>query len=509
MKKTEYSLPFFSALIVGFLTHMYVFVNKFPNSDAMTNFHFNQNMVTSGRWFLMPACAISSYYDLNWIIGVLSVLYLSVAAVLLTRFFEVKTRIGRILIPALLVTFPAVTSTAAYLYTMDGYMIAVILAILAPLLTKKYKWGFLPGGVLLAFSLGIYQAYLAMTVLLCLFAIMEMVINRETLKKTWIAGVKYLAMGGIGGVLYYVILQICLAVSGKELDTYQGLNEMGSISLSAIPERIYKMYYDFAAFALKGRIFMNSGFSTVLVLLLVLVSTLLFVVLLIQKKTYKDWYRLLILAAVFLVTPFCCNIVLLMSGEVNYHLLMRMQWVIFPMICVVLFDRIYEKNYEWKDEKKGKVSSLYIISQAGFLLIAALSFHFAICDNVAYFNMNERYEKTYAYCLRLLDRMEQTEGYQPLMEVAMIGVVNEENYPDTDITTPYTERISGANGSILLNNGIQYAGFMRHYLNVVIYPVSGNRLVEIYNSPEYQALDAFPAANSMKVVDGILYIKTE
>ena len=31
----------------------------------------------------------------------------------------------------------------------------------------------------------------------------------------------------------------------------------------------------------------------------------------------------------------------------------------------------------------------------------------------------------------------------------------------------------------------------------------------IYNSKEYWEMDSFPAKNSMKVVDGVLYIKTE
>ena len=130
-------------------------------------------------------------------------------------------------------------------------------------------------------------------------------------------------------------------------------------------------------------------------------------------------------------------------------------------------------------------------------------------DNIAYFNMNERYEKTYAYCLRLVDRMEQTEGYVQGMPVAMIGVVDESKYPMTDITGDVTSRISGSTGDILIYKGEQYAAFMKHYMNVTINPVVGEQIIEIYNSPEYREMDSFPAESSMKVVDGVLYIKTE
>ena len=74
-------VPFLTTIVVGLLTHFPVMVNDFPNADAMTNFYFDQNMVTSGRWFLTIACGISSYFDLKWVNAVLSILYLAVAAV--------------------------------------------------------------------------------------------------------------------------------------------------------------------------------------------------------------------------------------------------------------------------------------------------------------------------------------------------------------------------------------------------------------------------------------------
>lgn len=147
IRKKEYIYLFVVTFLVGIVTHMYLFVNKLPNADAMTNFYFDQNMVTSGRWFLTVVCGISSYYDLNWIIGILSVFYLAVAAVFISEFFEVKSITCRICIGALLVTFPAVTATFAYLYTADGYMLAFLLAVLAAYITKKYKFGFVGGAI--------------------------------------------------------------------------------------------------------------------------------------------------------------------------------------------------------------------------------------------------------------------------------------------------------------------------------------------------------------------------
>ena len=88
-------------------------------------------MVTSGRWFLTVACGISSYFDLKWVNGVLSLLYLALSAVVLVKFFEVKSKIVMGIISALLVTFPAVCATFAYMYTADGYFLALWFAFLS------------------------------------------------------------------------------------------------------------------------------------------------------------------------------------------------------------------------------------------------------------------------------------------------------------------------------------------------------------------------------------------
>lgn len=525
IKKKEYMYPFLATVIVGFLTHMYLFVNKFPNADAMTNFYFVQNMVTSGRWFLTVVCGISSYYDLNWIIGVLSVFYLAITAVFLAEFFEVKTIAARICIGALLVTFPAVTATFAYLYTADGYMLALLLAVLAAHFTKKYRFGFVAGAVCLALSIGSYQAYLAVTVLLCLLSLIIMCLNNTPVKETWSKAWRYLTMGAGGGVLYYVALKVCLAVQGKELDTYQGINEMGKLSLQTLPGMLYDAYYDFAAFTLKGNVLINNGFSLVCVVLLTVVvcATALFCYL--KSKAYKKWYQTLLLFVFIIMLPLGANVIYFMSSDVTFHLLMRMQWILFPVFAVVMSEAWIKRekkchasegktddNAEQEAAKKKgikKISPAIMVSLVAIIAAAGLSYQFMLMDNIAYFNMNERYEKTYAYCLRLIDRIEQTPGYTTGMPVAMIGVVDESKYPSTDITGAVTSGISGTIGDILIYKGEQYAAFMQHYMHFTLNPVVGEQIVEIYNSPEYKEMDSFPAENSIRIVDGIMYIKTE
>ena len=152
--KREWKIAFLSAFILGLLIHMPVMLSDIPNHDGLDSMYFDQNMITSGRWFLMIACGFSSYYTLPWLIGVLGLLFLALSAAALTELLEVRDSVAIVLISGLLVSFPALASTFAYVFTLDGYMLALFLAILAVLFTKKKRLGFLGRGICLAFSLG-------------------------------------------------------------------------------------------------------------------------------------------------------------------------------------------------------------------------------------------------------------------------------------------------------------------------------------------------------------------
>ena len=123
--------------------------------------------------------------------------------------------------------------------------------------------------------------------------------------------------------------------------------------------------------------------------------------------------------------------------------------------------------------------------------------------------MEKKYEKTYAYCLRMLDRMEETEGYYHGIPVVMIGVVGDHYLPSTDLTVGVTDSLIGVNGDYLFYTAENYQAFIEYYFGVHIELVPMEDMVEIIRDPRYIELQVFPKPDSMKVVDGILYIRTE
>lgn len=502
--RKEWKAAFLGCFLAGLLVHMPVLLSDIPNHDGLDSMYFDQNMITSGRWFLTVACGISSYYTIPWFIGLLGLFYLSCAAAAVCELLEVRKAWAGAVVGGLMAVFPAVASTFAYVFTLDGYMMGILLAVLAVLFTKKQRLGFLPGAVCLALSMGIYQAYLPVAMILSLFSIL-MLPGGESAEKPLSGGVipgilRYLYMGILGAGLYYGLLQMLLKMQGKQLDTYQGIDGMmsGASSGRGILGTAADMYRDFFRFSFGGNVLFQNVFSALAWILLAVTAAWAGILWCRKRKYWKNPVLLVIMIAVLFALPGATNIILLVSPGVNYHLLMRYQWVLYAVGAVAL-------GAGCREEESGGSWQEWTALLAAVLLI----FCYCITDNIAYANLQRRYEKTYAYCVRLLDRIEQTEGYYQGIPVAMVGVVGDEVYPVTDITLPVTSGMIGMSGDSLLYMGKNYEIFIRNYLGATLNLLPAEAMEEMYYSEEYIAMDSFPGKDSIRVIDGIMYIKTE
>ena len=126
--KTTWRIAFVSALVLGLLIHLPVMLSDIPNHDGLSSMYFDQNMITSGRWFLIVACGFSSYFTIPWVIGLIGLIWLALTAAVLTEVLELTDPVTITVVSGLLVSFPALASTFAYVFTMDGYMLALFLA---------------------------------------------------------------------------------------------------------------------------------------------------------------------------------------------------------------------------------------------------------------------------------------------------------------------------------------------------------------------------------------------
>lgn len=498
--KWEWKTAFLAAVAIGLLIHLPAMLSDVPNHDGLDSLYFDQNMITSGRWFLTVACGFSSFYSIPWVIGLLGLLFLGLAAAALVELLEVRKGWAVVAVSGLLVAFPALASTFAYVFTLDGYMLALLLAVLSVLLTRKYRLGFLPGALCLAFSMGTYQAYLPFAMLLSVFALAMQAGEKGTVREKCGQLLRYLLMGILGAASYYGILQLLLRIQGKELASYQGISGMtaGAAVEGGLVKTLFRTYRDFLAFTCKGNVLFNNWISGVACAALAVSALAVLLLVCAQRKWWKNPWFFVIMIGIVIALPPVTNVILLVSPSVNYHLLMRYQWVLYLIGMTAVVSRY-----------GGEIKRGWAWEWLAFAAAAVLIFFYGVTDNIGYANLHKKYEKTYAYCVRLLDRIEQTPGYYPGIPIAMIGVVGEEQFPPTDLTTDVTSGMIGLNGDVLLYTGPNYQKFIRNYLGATLNVLPAGAMAEMYYDEEYVAMDSFPGEDSIRIIDGIMYVKTE
>jgi hypothetical protein len=487
------------ALIAGLLTHMSIMVKDIPNHDGLNYIFSSQVNLVAGRWFLAVTNAFSSYHSLHWVDGVMGLFFLAVAAAILVELLQLNSEFAGGVVGALMATFPAVASTFAYVFMLDSYMLAVLLTILAVLLTDRRKKGWIYGMICLMFALGIYQSYLAFAVLLSWYCILRDFASEGELRYKVRKALRFLYMGAAGSALYFIVMKISLAVSGAELLEYQGMDSLNNgFSLKSMLGAIPKMYVDFVEFTVRSKIMVPDATAAFSMGILVGV----FFVMLGKLCRWNKWHKkpgfYLLTILTILIWPLGTNVVLLITPDVNYHLIMRFHWVLIPILFLATADRNREIVFRREP-----------VEWAVILSAALLAFNYGLVDNIGYSNLEKRYEKTYAYCLRLLDRIEQTEGYYTGIPVAIVGVVGDESYPSTDLTADVTGSMIGLTGDFLYYTGSNYADFFKYYMGATINLADEETLTELYYNDEYVAMESFPGKTSTKVIDGVLCVKTE
>lgn len=340
--KPSWITVFISVFVFGLLAHAYAFFNYIPNWDSVNNYYSPQNTIRLGRCFLTLACGISSYYDLSWVNGMLSLCYIAVTAILIGELLTIRKKSTLILLSALLVTFPAVTSTFGYLYTADGYMLAMLCMTLAICLTLQRRFGFIPGALLLMFGFGCYQAYITFAAMLVIVYSLDRLLHTETPLRTLIGKwLRALACAVAGYVLYAVMNRILLSVQHVKLTDYQGVSaiggfgpsDSGSAPLSAAKQCLIDFVYFFTG-SLRHMNFYSVLNLCMLALLFIGLSALI-----VRRKLFRQPARLCCIILFGLSIPFICYAIYFLTPDVSYHMLMQAALYFVYALLLILYDR--------------------------------------------------------------------------------------------------------------------------------------------------------------------------
>ena len=433
-----------------------------------------------------------------WQLGLLSLLWLSMSAFLMTKLFQVRGKLFPVLMAGILtVNITTVAMTATYLYEMDADLFAVLLGVCAVFFWDRYGWlGVLPGALFTGCCMGIYQSMVSVPVTLSMLLCMTALMRGTCFASVFRKGLRAVAMLGAGALLYWLGVRLMCSIKGINLamDSYNSVEQAVSASYF---ERIGHVYQTWGwAFWNPA----NAHVEPVVRLINWLLAILgLWGLLSWLLKEKAGWKEKLLLCLILVLMPLGMNTAQL-SFSRNVHDLMKFSFWLFYVLCLLpVFLAAPEK-------KPGFAQGI------GVVLMLALLCSNIQTANIVYTKKTLEQEAARSLMTRVLYRLEEQKDYATGETTLVFAGVSDqlmEKIPGFEAYYDITgceaaSPIVKANASYNYN---AYAAYFRYMLDNPAVMADWNTWNTMLDDPRVQEMPNYPDEGCMQLIDGIMVVK--
>ena len=508
---------FLSAFICGLFAHIYALTNHLYNYDELwhTPTGFGTGLEV-GRWALSITVWIQKVlfddcFTIPFINGMLTIILYAVAACFVVSALDIKDEFYAIIVGGLMTTFPAFTCRMFFMFTTHYYAIGIAMAAAGALIIAKKKLNILKVMIAIAltvYGMAIYQANFTTAVCILVGNLLVWLITENVELKTAIKKcINYVLYLGACMALFLAGSKIALSITGKQMETYENLDQMGRLSMEQLIEGIIRCYKTFFKLPIIDVYSMNPNRIvkiTFLICFLVFLYT--FVKVWMMKK---EVYLKVLVSLVFAVLPISVNLIIIMAiSSGTMYSIMVYEIVFVFIISIACLEAIRTCNSDIT-----AIPNKMVIDKAGTLLnyVTAVMLVITVITyiwfaNGNYLAMEYTNQHDNAYYQTLMTQIKSVDGYHADMPITMIGKpVVDSTYTRQDMIGG-TFNISGKSSTNI--NAYSSWNIMTRVLGYD--PVNRNSdeeeeyfrgLDEVVNMPCY------PSSGSIKIIDDTIVIK--
>lgn len=505
-KKLDWKRPEIIAVIAAFaagiLVHLFGLVNVLQNYDNIIIQPIGYGIsLHSGRWALfLLGQAVRVFFgahNLPWLNGVLFILFVALTVGILVSVFDVKSGKLAALIGIIFITFPSAASTLLFKYTAHFDAFGLLLAVLAVWFLEKYRHGFIPAVLTIAFSLGIYQAYVPVTIAMFVLLLIRKVLTEDVkFGQLVLHGLYDCVVLLLGLIVYYLVMKLFLFRYNATLLPYQGIDQMGNISLAQLPLLIQKAFRDACAFPVSEYASIaQTGllkFSYCAVWA-VIIAMLVYIAIANKKKPGQ----VILLVLLCLVFPIAVNFVAVMCPDSLIYTLMVYSFALIP--CIPLFfieifpkaTGVSKKIQEALSRFSVCIALLIVISNGYMTNVNYTSLYYDTCQAENYINS-------------IVTQVRLTEGFTPDKTWVPLGEINDPLfYGSWDNVTIY----GGNAHSRKLVSSYGFDSWVDTYFGYSPIWASEEETRQLAGNDTVKAMPVWPSEGSIRVIDNYIVIK--
>lgn len=502
---------FYAAFAAGLAAHLYQFTNKLYNYDELANTPGGIGLSTEqGRWLLnwmgrFMRSVFGGSYSLPFFNGIFALLFLALSAGMVVSVFQVRNKLTAGLIGGLMTVFPAVVSMYFFMFLALYYAIGIFFSVFAAWLTVKYPKNIIANiaaVVMIACSLGVYQAYFPDTVcILLMVVILKAAFGGVKEKKEWkeffLMIARFLLVMAAGVAVYFLINKAVLAVTHIQLTSYQGGDTMGKITIAQLISALKSCYTSF----------FDLGFSDVMgisynrtVRRLIKVVWILFVAgigayLVLKKKEYLN--KVIVLCGI-VVFPVAMFLIYVMAPNSYCYTLMAYSVVFFFVFFLLWLDACF-RNLKLHAPVKS------ITNWVSALLTAALVIVFVWYANGNYMALEYTKYHDFSYVQTLVTKIRSVEDYSQDKPVIVVGTQINDSTNGMGSLIGDTFTVGGKADTNLGYNSLLY--LMSDYLGFSPYYGTYEEIQNWMQREVVREMPSYPADGSIQVIDDTIIVK--
>lgn len=462
------------------------------------------NAIGLGRWmraFLahIVACMFGGTNpSLPVFYGVVSLFFIAASAYLIIRMFNIQSRTMQLVLCGLMVSFPAVTSTFAYMFTAPYYFLGLFLATLAVFIARQWTdaRGFAIGALCVSCSLGLYQAYIAVAASLFVMTLIFDIVNDRYPSIPRFLGRAFYCLGVliVGLAVYYGIWMVCLKALNVTPWSYQGVSSIGQKGIGVYLKGISKAYRVFFLSDLTYRDNLYPmGLRTAQIIMIAL--SIVFSICLIVRSLRKNVLFGIVLALLIALLPLSFNLVYMLGVSSVHTVMLYGQCMLYVyLICAAM--------HVFRDRAGFHVACCRATVLALIILVAMDTFF----DNGCYMKAEMMLQQTISNMTVLVAKIKTVEGYRDDMPVC-ISATGEKDATimkntalkdymlvPWNMIVPYEKNFSTKNAKAILS---RWCGFSPKYVTAS----------KFGHKKEISKMPSYPDDGSVKIIDGTVVVR--
>ncbi|MBP5656308.1 glucosyltransferase domain-containing protein [Candidatus Saccharibacteria bacterium] len=504
---------------LGLLAHALGFMNIMPSHDYLNEFYAGDSFlwkVQLGR-FVAPLVGIvlGQFVVSPWLSGIVSILLISVAAYFTIKIFSLKKRWEIFLLSGIFVTNATVICLiSSFTHDLVVNSLALVFSVLAvyewsQILTKFNVKRFLGGIVFVLFTLGLYQSYLSVTLVMISFLVIEMLLKKQKLKPILKNALIGILMIGIAGLGYLGISRAACGIAGTDLKSgsYNSLTNAFEAPKSK-KQRLFSTYgyvgwvlfsptnsWEMVKSHLDEPTLYNSTLyaKSLINIIIAVISLGLLIKLMIDSKV--GVVNKLLVVVIIALLPLMANISHFLSG-MSHTLMCYAMWLYYLAFILLI-----------RNSQLSKRLSKLIPSLAIGMMAILILFNIEHA-NTAYVKKDLLAKSTLSTMTRVLSRIEEQDGYEegktPVLFIQKSKGISAQK------GTSGTESVDYLVG-LDYNSSISYKHTIKAYFsNVLQYNLlfqdDKEVIKRIYENEALKDMHAFPDKSCIQTIDGTIVV---